>query len=129
MHLTGTLRKPPRSGVTGPLHAPPAKLVLLPSRRLNPIGSRPITEDNLIGRHRIWLNTMGPLRRADGTEYDKTLITPYSYRHSYVICTGFSTRGTAKSGACRIVPHKYSVLGEVRATRPVPGSFSLRCCF
>jgi integrase len=62
---------------------PPAQLVLLPSRRLNPIGSRPITEDNLIGRHRIWLNAMGPLRRADGTEYDKTLITPYSYRHSY----------------------------------------------
>jgi integrase-like protein len=62
---------------------PPARLALLPSRRLNPAGSRPITEDNLIGRHRIWLNTMGPLRRADGTEYDKTLITPYSYRHSY----------------------------------------------
>ena len=62
---------------------PPARLVLLPSRRLNPIGSRPITQDNLIGRHRIWLNTMGPLQRADGTEYDKSLITPYSYRHSY----------------------------------------------
>ena len=26
---------------------------------------------------------MGPLRRADSTEFDKTLITPYSYRHSY----------------------------------------------
>ncbi len=62
---------------------PPARLALLPSRRLNPAGSRPITEDNLIGRHRIWLNTVGPLRRADGTDYDKTLITPYSYRHSY----------------------------------------------
>jgi site-specific recombinase XerC len=62
---------------------PPARLVLLPSRRLNPAGSRPVTEDNLIGRHRIWLNAMGPLRRADGTEYDKNLITPYSYRHSY----------------------------------------------
>jgi len=62
---------------------PPARLALLPSRRLNPAGSRPITEDNLIGRHRIWLNTIGPLPRADGTEYDKTLITPYSYRHSY----------------------------------------------
>jgi len=62
---------------------PPAQLKLLPSRRLNPAGSRPVTEDNLIGRHRIWLNSMGPLRRADNTEYDKTLITPYSYRHSY----------------------------------------------
>ncbi len=26
---------------------------------------------------------MGPLLRADSTEFDKTLITPYSYRHSY----------------------------------------------
>ncbi|HLQ57068.1 MAG TPA: site-specific integrase [Streptosporangiaceae bacterium] len=62
---------------------PPARLALLPSRRLNPAGSRPVTEDNLIGRHRIWLTAMGPLLRADGTEYDKKLITPYSYRHSY----------------------------------------------
>jgi hypothetical protein len=62
---------------------PPARLKLLPSRRLNPAGSRPITEDSLIGRHRIWLNSMGPLRRADNTEFEKTLITPYSYRHSY----------------------------------------------
>jgi len=69
---------------------PPARLALLPSRRLNPAGSHPVTEDNLIGRHRIWLTAMGPLLRADGTEYDKKLITPYSYRHSYVICTPIS---------------------------------------
>ena len=62
---------------------PPGRLKLLPSRRLNPIGSRPITEDNLIGRHRIWVDSMGPLLRADGTEYGKSLVTPYSYRHSY----------------------------------------------
>jgi integrase len=49
---------------------PPGRLKLLPSRRLNPAGSRPITEDNLIGRHRIWLSTMGPLLRADSTEFD-----------------------------------------------------------
>jgi len=62
---------------------PPGRLKLLPSRRLNPIGSRPITEDNLIGRHRIWVDSMGPLLRADGTEHNKSLVTPYSYRHSY----------------------------------------------
>ena len=56
-------------------------------------------------------------------------LTPHSARHSFVISPAFSTRGTAKSGARRIVPHKYSVLREARATRPVPGSFSLRCCF
>ena len=55
--------------------------------------------------------------------------TPHQLRHTAVICTAFSTRGTTISGACRIVPHKYSVLREARATRPVPGSFSLRCCF
>jgi hypothetical protein len=62
---------------------PPGRLKLLPSRRLNPIGSRPVTEDNLIGRHRIWVDSMGPLLLADGTEYGKSLVTPYSYRHSY----------------------------------------------
>jgi integrase len=62
---------------------PPARLRLLPSRRLNPDGTRPVTEDNLIGRHRLWLDSMGPLLRGDGTEYDKSLISPYSYRHSY----------------------------------------------
>ena len=56
-------------------------------------------------------------------------IHPHVLRHSCVICTGFSARGTPESGACRIVPHEYPVLGEVRTTRPVPGSFSLRCCF
>ena len=50
--------------------------MLLPSRRLNPDGTRPVTEDNLTGRHRIWVNSMGPLLRADGTEYDKSLISP-----------------------------------------------------
>ena len=38
---------------------PPGQLKLLPSRRLNPAGSRPVTEDNLIGRHRIWLDLHG----------------------------------------------------------------------
>ena len=54
---------------------------------------------------------------------------PYDLRHSGVICTAFSARGTAQSGACRIVPHKYLAVREACATRPVPGSFSLRCWF
>jgi integrase len=62
---------------------PPGRLKLLPSRRLNPDGTRPVTEDNLTGRHRIWVDSAGPLLRGDGTEYDKSLISPYSYRHSY----------------------------------------------
>jgi hypothetical protein len=43
---------------------PPARLKLLPSRRLNPDGTRPVTEDNLTGRHRIWVDSTGPLLRA-----------------------------------------------------------------
>ena len=56
-------------------------------------------------------------------------VTPHTLRHAFIISPAFSTRGTANSGACRIVHHTYSVLGKARATRPVPGSFSLRCCF
>jgi len=55
--------------------------------------------------------------------------TPHQLRHTFVICTGFSARGTTESGPCRIVPQKYLSLCEARTTRPVPGSFSLRCCF
>ncbi len=55
-------------------------------------------------------------------------LSPHVIRHSRVICTAFSARGTPESGACRIVPHEHPVLGEVRAAGPVPGSLSLRCC-
>ena len=62
---------------------PPAQLKLLPSRRLNPIGIPPDHRGQPHRPDRIWLSSMGPLLRADSTEYDKTLITPYSYRHLY----------------------------------------------
>jgi hypothetical protein len=50
-------------------------------------------------------------------------------RHTKVICTAFSARGTTRSRVHRIVPHNNPVLGEARATRPVPGCSSPRCCF
>jgi integrase len=56
-------------------------------------------------------------------------VTPHTLRHAVIICTAFSARGTTESGPCRIVPQKYLSLREARTTRPVPGSFSLRCCF
>ena len=34
-------------------------------------------------RHRIWVNSLPPLRLADGTEFDKTQVVPYAYRHTY----------------------------------------------
>jgi integrase len=108
---------------------PPGELKLLPAARRNPDGRRPMTIDMLEGRHREWAGRLGPLRTRDGAGFNTAKIVPYAYRHTYVISPAFSVRGTAKSGACRIVPHKYSVLREARATTPVPGSFSLRCRF
>ena len=34
-------------------------------------------------RHREWISSLPPLRRADGTEFDKARVVPYAYRHTY----------------------------------------------
>ncbi|TMQ93478.1 phage integrase family protein [Actinomadura soli] len=34
-------------------------------------------------RHRAWVDSLPPLLTADGIEYDKSTIVPYSYRHTY----------------------------------------------
>jgi hypothetical protein len=34
-------------------------------------------------RHREWITSLPPLRRADGTEFDKARVVPYAYRHTY----------------------------------------------
>jgi integrase len=62
---------------------PLAQLKLLPAAHANPHGRRAITEAHLGARHRAWIDHLPPLRRADGTEYDKSKIVPYAYRHSY----------------------------------------------
>jgi integrase len=62
---------------------PLTQLTLLPATHANPHGRRPITEGHLGARHRAWIDHLPPLLRADGTEYDKTKIVPYAYRHSY----------------------------------------------
>jgi site-specific recombinase XerC len=56
-------------------------------------------------------------------------VTPHTLRHSTVICTALKARGTAQSWAGRIVPLKYLVLGETRATGPGPGSFFFDALF
>ncbi len=33
--------------------------------------------------NRRWVDTFGPLRRRDGTEFDTSRIVPYAYRHTY----------------------------------------------
>ena len=56
---------------------------MLPAAHANPHGQRSITEGHLGARHRAWIDHLPPLLRADGTEYDKTKVVPYAYRHSY----------------------------------------------
>ena len=62
----------------------PTELALLPADRPHADGRRAMAR-HLIGRaHRDWLEALpAPLRRSDGTTYDLTTITPYSYRHTY----------------------------------------------
>jgi len=61
----------------------PGQLKLLPAAYANPHGRRPITENQLGARHRTWVDALPPLLRDDGSEYDKTRIVPYAYRHTY----------------------------------------------
>ena len=64
-------------------NTPISELVLFPNPHFNnPDGTKPYAEF-LGDAHRDWLGAMPPLVRADGTEYPKNTITPYSYRHSY----------------------------------------------
>ena len=62
---------------------PVAELKLLPSRRKNPDGTRPIGDASMSERHRIWIDSLPPLLLSDGTEFDKAQVVPYAYRHTY----------------------------------------------
>ncbi len=62
---------------------PVADLKLLPTRVRNPDGRKAISTTTLAARHRDWLAALPILRTQDGTEFDKTRVVPYAYRHSY----------------------------------------------
>ncbi len=62
---------------------PPARLALLPTVIGNPGGTRPISVQSLIQRHRDWIGRMPALTLGDGSQYDKDKISPYCYRHTY----------------------------------------------
>lgn len=62
---------------------PLADLVLLPRATRNPAGTRPIPDDTLAAVHRRWVDSLEPLRRPDGTEFDKSAVFLYAYRHCY----------------------------------------------
>ena len=71
-------------------NTPPAELVLLPTPHANPTGRKPISSGLLDLRHRTWVDQLPMLRGEDGTEFDKTRIVPYAYRHTYVISPGLN---------------------------------------
>ena len=62
---------------------PAGELKLLPSPRRNPNGHRAISIDMLDNRTREWADGLPTLHTSDGTEFDKTKIVPYAYRHTY----------------------------------------------
>jgi integrase len=62
---------------------PASILALLPTVIGNPDGSRPVSVNSLIQRHRDWVGRMPALILADGREFDRAAIMPYCYRHTY----------------------------------------------
>ena len=64
-------------------HTPIGELTLLPTDRRNPDGRTAITAFSLAFAHRTWISRLPVLRTADGTEFDKTKIVLYAYRHTY----------------------------------------------
>ncbi len=62
---------------------PTRELALLPTGRVNPQGTRPISAVTLSARHRDWVDSLPPLLGADGAEFTKTRVVPYAYRHSF----------------------------------------------
>jgi integrase len=61
----------------------PAALALLPRSTRNPDGTKSINDDSLAAAHRHWVDELAPLHRPDGSDFDKSAVFLYAYRHSY----------------------------------------------
>ncbi|MFE0695678.1 tyrosine-type recombinase/integrase [Streptomyces sp. NPDC058869] len=64
-------------------NTPVKDLVLVPTPRSNPMGTRSLSDQNVSEKHRQWVRSLPDLRLADGTEFDKDRVFPYAYRHTY----------------------------------------------
>jgi integrase len=62
---------------------PVGELKLLPTDRRNPDGRRAITGFSLAFHHRTWIERLPALHTGDGTEFDKSKVVLYAYRHTY----------------------------------------------
>ncbi|MDF3313594.1 site-specific integrase [Rhodococcus sp. T2V] len=62
---------------------PLAELALLPRATRNRAGTQPIHDDTLASAHRRWVDDLEALHRPDGSEFDKSAVFLYAYRHSF----------------------------------------------
>ena len=83
---------------------PLAELILLPTPHANPAGRKPISSGLLDLRHRTWVDQLPVLRLHDGTEFDKTRIVPYAYRHTYA--QRHADAGVAVDVLCQLLDHR-----------------------
>jgi integrase len=82
---------------------PVGELALLPRPKANPNGTHPI-RDWLVSRdHRRWIAALGPLRLADGAEFNTAAVVPYAYRHSYA--QRHADAGTPVDVLCQLMDH------------------------
>lgn len=61
----------------------PANLVLLPRVYRNPHGTQSLSDNAVARAHRDWVESLAPLQHPDQTEFDKSAVFLYAYRHSY----------------------------------------------
>ncbi|MDT2009857.1 site-specific integrase [Rhodococcus opacus] len=62
---------------------PLGELALLPRATRNRAGTQRIHDGTLASAHRRWVDDLEPLRRPDGSEFDKSAVFLYAYRHSF----------------------------------------------
>jgi len=58
-------------------------LPLLPARIQNPLGKKSIRATTLTNFHHDWIQRQPPFVLRDGTEFPRSRIIPYAYRHSF----------------------------------------------
>jgi integrase len=83
---------------------PPGELVLLPTDRRNPDGTRAITAFSASFYHRTWIKNLPPLLTRDGTEFDKRHIVLYAYRHTYA--QRHADAGVPVDVLCELMSHR-----------------------
>jgi integrase len=110
---------------------PLAELTLLPSPMRNPHGRRAIADESVTERHRAWVDSLPVLLLDDGTEFDKSLVVPYSFRHCYA--QRHADAGTPIDVLSRLMDHlsldhtkRYYRVGEERRREAVARVASLQ---